>query len=186
MGGDSVAVVIPFRDRGIDPRRAANLKRVVGQWQAYNFAPMIVSDGREGSAQFNRSAAYNTAARHLDAQVLIFAESDMLISPSQITIATAMAVESPGLVVPFTEYRYLSAKDSVKVRGGETGHTRGGQPRAQHPSAQGGRDVGEHGEVEFGGRGRRSGVTPLRLGRRNVTLLQSRSTSTSRPRPTPT
>jgi len=52
MGGDSVAVVIPFRDRGIDPRRAANLKRVVGQWQAYNFAPMIVSDGREGSTQF--------------------------------------------------------------------------------------------------------------------------------------
>ena len=119
MGGDSVAVVIPFRDRGIDPRRAANLKRVVGQWQAYNVAPMIVSDRREGSAQFNRSAAYNTAARHLDAQVLIFAESDMLISPSQITIATAMAVESPGLVVPFTEYRYLSAKDSVKVRGGD-------------------------------------------------------------------
>ena len=49
MGGDSVTVVIPFRDRGIDPRRAANLKRVVGQWQAYNFAPMIVSDGRKAA-----------------------------------------------------------------------------------------------------------------------------------------
>src|SRR4029079_7520548 len=34
--------------------------------------------------------------------------------------------------------------------GGATGHTRGGQPRAQHPAAQGGRDVYQRGDVQLG------------------------------------
>jgi hypothetical protein len=40
--------------------------------------------------------------------VFVFTEADMLIHPSQVLSAIAMSLRAPGLVVPFTQYRYLS------------------------------------------------------------------------------
>ncbi len=113
-------VVIPFRDRGTDPLRRQNLDAVVKHWEhIHDTTPVVFSDGRTGSEQFNRSAAYNDATRSLsDADGYVFAESDMLISPHQVENAIELAQESPGLVVPFTEYRYLGAESSAKVREG--------------------------------------------------------------------
>lgn len=104
-------VVIPFRDRGIDPLRALNLKRVIEHWDQ----PVLVVDDGRTEGQFNRSAAYNRAAR-TDADVFVFAESDMLIDHQQITDGITLAAAELGLVVPFTQYRYLSPHDSERVR----------------------------------------------------------------------
>lgn len=114
-----IGVIIPFRDRGVDSYRAANLERVAEMWESYDMTPLICSDDRDGNAQFNRSAAYNNGVRLCNiADVFVFTESDMLIDVEQVREGITRAMEAPGLVVPFTEYRYLSRDDSVHVRGG--------------------------------------------------------------------
>lgn len=112
-----VAVCIPYRDRGLDPLRAANLKTVLQHWEGFGAPIIIATDGRTGDALFNRSKAYNKAAAMTKAEVLVYTESDMLIDYTQIRQAIDMA-HYPGLVVPFTEYRYLSEQDSQQVRDG--------------------------------------------------------------------
>lgn len=109
MSDPTVKVIIPFRDRGLDLRRGANLEVVTGWWYTHGFDPCVVSDGLEGDAQFNRHRAYNRAvAAHPDIDVFVFTEADMLIPPAQIMTGLRLATRRPGLVVPFTQYRYLS------------------------------------------------------------------------------
>ena len=128
------SVVIPFRDRGIDPLRMANLQRVQRHWMPY--APVvIIGDGRQGNEQFNRCAAYNRGVASCpDAEVFVFAESDMLVDRAQVDDAIGLAARSPGLVVPFTEYRYLSEDDSRDVRNGLS--PRGIEPESVIPNEQ--------------------------------------------------
>lgn len=112
-----VKAIIPFRDRGLDPRRKANLEIVMAWWWLHGLTPEIVSDGLEGDAPFNRHMAYNRAVSgNPTVDVFIFTEADMLIPIEQVAKAAAMADDAPGLVVPFTQYRYLSddATDSVR------------------------------------------------------------------------
>ena len=110
------AIIIPFRDRGLDPRRSANLEAVQRWWKPSAWDVLVVSDGRTGDEQFNRSAAYNLGAQQTDADVLVYTESDMLLGFDQIAHAIELAATAPGLVVPFTQYRYLGEADSVQVR----------------------------------------------------------------------
>lgn len=121
MRPHQIAVIIPFRDRGTDPLRSANLKRVLHEWHTFAGMPkpIVEHDGRT-NGQFNRSTAYNRAVARTNADVLVFAESDMVLPPSQIHAGITAAMESPGLVVPFTQYRYLSPRDSERVRNHET------------------------------------------------------------------
>jgi len=101
----NVAIVIPFRDRGNDPLRPANLRCVIEHWDGCDVPVWLSDDGRVGDAQFNRSQAYNRGAWFVDADVVVFAEADMLVPYSQIRQAVAMAAAAPGLVVPFIQYR---------------------------------------------------------------------------------
>lgn len=111
-----VKVIIPFRDRGTDPRRGENLMVVLDWWSVQGYSPSVVSDGLTGDAQFNRHRAYNKAvALFPETDVFVFAEADMLIHASQIHAAVALAFSRPGLVVPFSQYRYLSEKVSDHV-----------------------------------------------------------------------
>lgn len=113
----SVAVVIPWRDRGLDPLRSGNLARVRGHWSGYRAPLLIADDDRCGDAQFNRSAAYNSgAAAAGDADVLVFTEADIIIDFAQINEAVALAAQSPGLVIPFSEFRAITPEDSHWVR----------------------------------------------------------------------
>ena len=114
-------VMIPFRDRGIDPLRRANLDRVLLMWRDYGYEPIVADDGRGGADQFNRSAAFNAGAAATDAEVLIFAESDMLVARAQVDGAVDLAAQVSGMVIPFDEYRYLSPEDSVRARSGDLG-----------------------------------------------------------------
>ena len=143
-------VVIPFRDRGIDPLRQANLNRVASHWAGYGFGVYVSSDGRKDDEQFNRSAAYNRAVADLtdggyrttkddeSPEVFIFAESDMLIPDvDQIKLAIALAKASPGLVVPFRRYCYLSQEDSELVRNGTDPWS-----RTPESTMEGGKSIG--------------------------------------------
>lgn len=114
----SVAVIIPWRDRHIDPLRPANLARVVAHWRQYPSVTLITDDRREGTAQFNRSAAYNRGARETDADILVFTEADILIDFDQIDQAIVLARQAPGLVIPFSEFLALSAEHSQEIRAG--------------------------------------------------------------------
>jgi predicted nucleic acid-binding Zn ribbon protein len=109
--------VVPFRDRGGDPLRAANLERVRNHWRHSGIPFLIVDDGRHGDDLFNRSAAYNRAAAATDADVLMFIEVDILLSFWQIDEAVKMARATPGLVVPYARLCPLSEADSELVRG---------------------------------------------------------------------
>lgn len=117
MSEPKIKVVIPFRDRGTDLRRGANLEIVTAWWWAFGYEPVIVSDGLEGNAQFNRHRAYNRAvADSPDTDVFVFTEADMLITPLQINLAVRLALSKTALVVPFEEYRYLSDETTATVR----------------------------------------------------------------------
>lgn len=111
------AVIIPFRDRGTDPRRTANLEVVMAWWWAHKVTPLIVDDGLTGDAPFNRHRAYNRAVSgNSDIDVFVFSEADMIIPMRQVTEAIWEANHAPGLVVPFTQYRYLSDETTNTVR----------------------------------------------------------------------
>lgn len=118
----TAAILIPFRDRGRDPLRAANLKRVLEHWEWYGPPPEIngvvtvVDDGGTEDEQFNRSRAYNMGTAATTAQVLVFHESDILLPRHQVAQAVEMAAAAPGLVVPFDVYRALTPQDSVTMR----------------------------------------------------------------------
>ena len=112
-----IAVIVPFRDRGIDSYRAQNLQRVIDHWSGFDCQLYIVSDGREGDAQFNRSVAYNRGVEAVPAaEVFIFAESDLLVDYTQIEHAVARAVADPGLVIPFSWFMALGPLPSEQVR----------------------------------------------------------------------
>lgn len=110
-------VIIPFRLRdGGDLSRTVNLDVVLGWWYMWGFEPKVQSDGLSGDKPFNRHRAFNLAVeKDPDTNVFIFAEADMLIHPSQVTDAVQQASESPGLVVPFREYRSLSQQSTQLV-----------------------------------------------------------------------
>jgi hypothetical protein len=111
------AVIIPWRDRGTDPLRPANLARVLEHWETFEHTPWVVGDGRQDKELFNRSAAYNRgiAAADPDTEVFIFAESDMLCPPDQIFEAVTAADKELGMVVPFSTYHYHSREASQHI-----------------------------------------------------------------------
>lgn len=112
------AIIIPFRDRGVDPLRKANLDRVLNHYSQSGYPIIIADDGRSGGEQFNRSCAYNKGTAQTDADVLAYIESDTLISYEQLDEAVADAAKQPGVVIPFIWQKKLSAADSELVRAG--------------------------------------------------------------------
>lgn len=116
----SVSVIIPYRDRGTDPLRQANLDRVLQHWADYHTPVTVVSDDRTGP--FNRSHAYNRAIQASTADILVLTEADMLIDYEQIDHGIHHAAAQPGVVIPFTERHELNPTDSQQVRDGADQH----------------------------------------------------------------
>lgn len=116
----NIAVIIPFRDRGKDSNRPANLVRVLEHWRDFRIAQgatvTVVNDGRCGYESFNRSAAYNRGASYTDADVLVYSESDLLVDAEQILWACDQAASAPGLVVPFSRFMAMTEEDSQRIR----------------------------------------------------------------------
>ena len=114
------SVIIPFRDRGTDPARAANLSCVLDHWNEGGHSPLVIGDSRSDKELFNRCAAYNRGVEvsDPDTEVFVFAESDMLVDLEQVEEAVELADQAIGMVVPFSTYCYHSAVDSVEIRNG--------------------------------------------------------------------
>ena len=110
-------VIIPYRDRRKDWRRQANLDSAVCWWREQGcIEPIIVDDGRRGSAQFNRSAAMNRGAALADTDIIVFSEADLLVPFDQILEGVKLAAEKPGLVVPFSRFMAMTEVDTNLVR----------------------------------------------------------------------
>lgn len=120
----TAALVIPFRDRGIDPYRPQNLQFVTDWWDRHDVQPVIITnDGRTGDLPFNRSASYNLAfSQHPDVNVFAFVESDVFCDPQQISEGIETARQRPGLVVGFSKFLEIDEQDSIRVRGGTIAH----------------------------------------------------------------
>lgn len=110
---DRVVVIIPWRDRG-DVDRRANLDTVTAHLTSAGFDWFTAGDDQDGP--FNRSAAYNHGREEHPADVYVWHEADMLVPPEQLHRGIAQALESPGLVVPFTHYQYLGKHVTRMVR----------------------------------------------------------------------
>lgn len=123
----TVALVIPFRDRGTDPLRKANLNHVLAYWKDFGHPVHVLDDGLTGNQQFNRHACYNRAAHTLNADTLAYIESDMLVPYEQMTAAITAAQDHPHLVIPFTVRHELGPTDSHHVRQGADHTTFHGQ-----------------------------------------------------------
>ncbi len=113
----TAAIIMPFRDRGVDPLRRQNMTRALQHWANSGYTVYVMDDGQSGRANFNRSAAYNRGAAYTNADILVFAEADILISYHQIRDAVALAAAELGLVVPYTRQVRLTETDSTLVRG---------------------------------------------------------------------
>lgn len=115
------AFVIPFRCRGTDPLRSANLNFVHSYVEQLELGPVyVVSDKRHGSEPFCRHASYNIGsevALSAGATTITYYEADMIVPRSQLVAAIAKA-ETDGLVIPFTERRELGPSESEQLRTG--------------------------------------------------------------------
>lgn len=112
-------VVIPFRDKG-DKARKANLAAVLTHLDSITDAAVIVVTDGKIDGPFNRSAAYNrgVALAPPDTDVFVFHEADILIGHAALHDAITESRRTPGMVVPFSEYRYLSSDDTAHVLDG--------------------------------------------------------------------
>lgn len=111
-----LAIVIPWRDPG-DGERKDNFDYVYEHYRSMNVGPVFaISDGREAGQPFNRSAAYN---RGYDlcvrANVVLWNEADTILPKPAVEHAAQMALDEPGLVVPFTERHELNAEQTAWV-----------------------------------------------------------------------
>lgn len=116
------AFVVPWRDRGLDPLRRENLEYVLTYLDRLSLAPVhVVNDGRSGLEPFCRHAAYNHGAylaREDGCDTVVYYESDIIVDPDQLLAGVNLSLEAPGLVVPFTTYRYMSPETSEFIRVG--------------------------------------------------------------------
>lgn len=141
----TAALVIPFRDRGIDPYRPLNLEFVTKWWaqQGIPWPVYVVDDGRTGDVPFNRSASYNLAvAAHPEVDVFVFTESDVFCDPQQIADGIELARQAPGLVVGFSRFLEITELGSIAVRSGELGY-------AEAPVNQIRADYGSNGAINI-------------------------------------
>lgn len=110
-----VVMVVPWRDGGNDHRRI-NCAWLVDRYRDAGLRVIVSDDGAE-SGPFNRSAAYNRGWREAgDPDAIIWNEADCFIPLPQLEDAMRLAVQAPGLVLPYTERVELTEAGAELVR----------------------------------------------------------------------
>lgn len=104
---------IPWRAG--DPARERNLSYVRRFWGQLGW-PVILGDTRHQT--FNRAAARNNAARQSDAELLVFADADIVGEPAVILAAAVHALTDRTAVWPHTVTHLLSSQDTRRVHDG--------------------------------------------------------------------
>ena len=113
-----LAVIIPWRESG-DPDRTAAFTYTLRYYLHLRIGQVIpIDDARQPGQPFNRHAAYNRGLALTDAPVILWNEADTLIPPGQIEQAARLALDHPGLVIPYTERHELDAHQAGRVYDG--------------------------------------------------------------------
>lgn len=113
--GTKVAVVIAYRDMG-DAARRASFEYVSRFYALCGYR--VFTNGGASDALFTRARAINGAIRDCAADVIIQSDPDSLVQPWQLHEAVEMAVDGPGLVVPFSRYLYTTEETTAKILDG--------------------------------------------------------------------
>ena len=102
-------LVVPWRDTGCEWRRRAH-DYVLRYYSAFDLV-----DSDAGDELFSRADSINVAARASDAEVIVALDADLIIPTAQIMAAVSLALDAPGMVVPFDELRYLGPAATLRV-----------------------------------------------------------------------
>lgn len=111
----TVAVIVPWRPGC--PYRLAAWERVRAEWDGA-WPVHTVDDGGE---PFSRAASINLAIADHPADVYVIADADTLIDLAQAVAAIELAAWSPGLVVAFDRFAYLTWEGTQQVLDGYDG-----------------------------------------------------------------
>lgn len=99
----SVAVVLAYRDTGDEDRRAAHRHVVDRVWSPYT---LIEAD--TSVPLFSRAGAFNAGAEQASADVLVFADADVIPGPGAVDEAVRIATQNDCTVYPYTNYVRLT------------------------------------------------------------------------------
>lgn len=108
-----LAVLVPFRPSNDLWRRPA--RNYVEQHLRDTFPndPLFIVD--DGFDPFSRGASITTWALPLHADVFLVCDADLIVPAGQLREVVRLAGESPGLVIPFDRYLYLTPNQSKKI-----------------------------------------------------------------------
>lgn len=111
------SIVIPWRDGGC-PHRAAALAIVV-DWleDVFPFADLQLVDATP-DGPWSRGQSIDLGVERAHRDLILVADADMLTPASQLYDALKAAADSPGQVIPFDLYRYLTEPTTARLRAG--------------------------------------------------------------------
>lgn len=110
----NVAAIMPYRSNG--PERDAAWLYVRGGWE--DAAVYCVDDGGD---PFSRAASINLGIAARPADVYVITDADMIVDSAQIHDAIEQAAETPGIVVAFDRYCYLTQTGTQAILAGHDG-----------------------------------------------------------------
>lgn len=111
----TLAVCVPYRPG--DPSRDAIWAFLLPRWQA---AGLPVFTGNNPEERFSAAAARNLAATAAgDWDVALFTDADMLLDPTAVRQALALALETNGYVTAYTLLCWLDHERTRRVLAGE-------------------------------------------------------------------
>lgn len=114
--GTDVAVVIAYRDMGVAERRRSF--DFVHAWYTERDFTVLVEAG-ETDDTFGRAAAINAGVRRAQAEVIVQADPDNLVSALALRAAIAMASTWPGAVFPHDRWLRLTPAATEQVLSGQ-------------------------------------------------------------------
>lgn len=115
-----VSIVVPWR--GGDRCREASLA-FVSVWLRRVFPDASFELADDGGDPFARGASIDQAVADAPGSVIVVCDADILVPAAQLRQAVQFATSSPGQVIPFGLYRYLTGPASEALRAGPVDDT---------------------------------------------------------------
>lgn len=104
MTGPSTAVILAYRDNGCEHRQAAYRYVTDHVWSAFDEVRVCDS----GATPFSRGASFNQGADRLQADVLVFADADVVVEVEALRQAVTHAYVLGVTAYPYREYVRLT------------------------------------------------------------------------------
>jgi hypothetical protein len=110
----SVAIILAYRDSGDSHRRAAYGYVIDHVWNAYSEVRLCDS----GQQPFSRGGSFNQGAERSQADVLVFADADVVPEPAALAKAVNHAYVLGVTAYPYREYVRLAQHASAAIQAG--------------------------------------------------------------------